>query len=45
MLKIFIRQSMGTPELRPLVAKLLDKIGGFSDAESGSAEERCFHLG
>lgn len=27
------------------MAKLLDKIGGYSNAESGSVEERCFHLG
>jgi hypothetical protein len=39
------RQSLGTAAYRPLVAKILDKIGAYSDAESGSVEERCFHLG
>ncbi|KAI5451876.1 hypothetical protein NCC49_001178 [Naganishia albida] len=40
-----IKPSLATAGYRPLVAKILDKVGAYSDAESGSAEERCFHLG
>lgn len=36
---------LGTEAYRPLLAKMLDKIGAYSDADSGSVEERCFHLG
>ncbi|KAJ9109344.1 hypothetical protein QFC21_000673 [Naganishia friedmannii] len=40
-----VTKSLGTSELRPLVAKIIHKIGAYSDVEGGSMEERCFHLG
>ncbi|KAJ9125680.1 hypothetical protein QFC22_000642 [Naganishia vaughanmartiniae] len=40
-----VTKSLGTSELRPLVAKMIHKIGAYSEAEGGTMEERCFHLG